>query len=188
MARDRYNPWTRLRGLVPGLLLGLGLSDVVARMITWPTAVLVGLALLWLVCDPYFLPARRCVRRHRPVVAMVIAIGVCRWGYVVRDRPPRVSYSLKETAEQYADGSTMRQNIVERLYPACDVTVLPSASEGTSNALLESMACGYPWSPAMFPTTHKSYPTVEAGTSFPSVTRPHWRIASASCLLMSRYV
>jgi glycosyltransferase involved in cell wall biosynthesis len=33
---------------------------------------------------------------------------------------------------------------VARLYSACDVTVLPSAEEGTSNALLESMACGVP--------------------------------------------
>jgi glycosyltransferase involved in cell wall biosynthesis len=33
---------------------------------------------------------------------------------------------------------------VERLYPACDVTVLPSLFEGTPNAALESLACGVP--------------------------------------------
>jgi glycosyltransferase involved in cell wall biosynthesis len=36
------------------------------------------------------------------------------------------------------------RNDVEALYPACDVTVLPSLFEGTPNAVLESMACAVP--------------------------------------------
>ena len=37
-----------------------------------------------------------------------------------------------------------KRDDVELIYPACDITVLTSLREGTSNALLESMACGIP--------------------------------------------
>lgn len=36
------------------------------------------------------------------------------------------------------------RNDMERIYNACDLTVLPSSREGTPNVVLESMACGTP--------------------------------------------
>lgn len=55
-------------------------------------------------------------------------------------------------ANELVDTLGIRQNVtmltarkdMDRIYNACDLTVLPSSREGTPNVVLESMACGTP--------------------------------------------
>jgi glycosyltransferase involved in cell wall biosynthesis len=62
------------------------------------------------------------------------------------------SSEYKRRMESLLDSTRLRPHCislgnrddVDRIYPACDVTVLPSLFEGTPNAALESMACGVP--------------------------------------------
>ena len=86
---------------------------------------------------------------------------------LVRQRCPRVRFMLvgdelhagmhgsrdyKQLMDRRIDELGLRDHClllgnradVERLYPACHVSVLPSLFEGTPNVALESMACGVP--------------------------------------------
>jgi glycosyltransferase involved in cell wall biosynthesis len=62
------------------------------------------------------------------------------------------SNSYKAQLDRFIDDIMIRDQCVflghqkntEFLYPTCDITALSSIHEGTSNALLESMACGVP--------------------------------------------
>jgi glycosyltransferase involved in cell wall biosynthesis len=62
------------------------------------------------------------------------------------------SVAFKKTISSLVDELGLRERCVfagnradvERLYPACDLTVLPSLFEGTPNVVLESMSCGVP--------------------------------------------
>jgi glycosyltransferase involved in cell wall biosynthesis len=56
----------------------------------------------------------------------------------------RIQTQIKELGLQHNCIMPGNRNDIERVYPACDFTVLPSLFEGTPNVLLESMACGIP--------------------------------------------
>lgn len=56
----------------------------------------------------------------------------------------RMEYLIDELRVRHQCTFLGNRNDVERIYPACDITVLPSLYEGTPNVLLESMACGVP--------------------------------------------
>jgi glycosyltransferase involved in cell wall biosynthesis len=57
---------------------------------------------------------------------------------------------------------------VERLYPVCDLTVLPSLFEGTPNVVLESMACGVPVVATDVSDNRELVPEGEVGFIVPS--------------------
>jgi glycosyltransferase involved in cell wall biosynthesis len=57
---------------------------------------------------------------------------------------------------------------VEHVYPACDLTVLPSLFEGTPNVLLESMACGVPVVATDVSDNREIVPDGEVGFIVPS--------------------
>ena len=64
----------------------------------------------------------------------------------------QASDAYKQSVNALVDELGLRQRCVfvgnrpdpERLYPLCDIKVLPSTREGTPNVLLEAMACGVP--------------------------------------------
>lgn len=56
----------------------------------------------------------------------------------------RMEYLIDELGVRHQCTFLGNRNDVERIYPACDITVLSSLYEGTPNVLLESMACGVP--------------------------------------------
>lgn len=56
---------------------------------------------------------------------------------------------------------------LERLYRACDVTVLPSSREGTPNVLLEAMACGIPVIASAISDNAQVVPNGHVGYTYP---------------------
>jgi glycosyltransferase involved in cell wall biosynthesis len=60
-----------------------------------------------------------------------------------------------------------RRDDVEWVYPACDITVLPSFHEGTPNAILESLASGVPVIATDVSDNKLIFPDGEAGYIVP---------------------
>jgi glycosyltransferase involved in cell wall biosynthesis len=92
----------------------------------------------------FFAAARRLLVRH-PATRLLL-VGDELWGGL------HGSDAYKRETHRLVDELGIRErclflgnvNDVARLYPACDVTVMPSLFEGTPNAVLESLACGVP--------------------------------------------
>jgi glycosyltransferase involved in cell wall biosynthesis len=89
------------------------------------------------------------VKRHEDLVdafAQVHAVLPQARLLLVGDGPllPQIQTRIGERGVQDAVKLLSFRDDVDTLLPAMDVLVLPSSSEGMSNAILEAMACGLP--------------------------------------------
>lgn len=92
----------------------------------------------------FFVALRRLIDSGQQVRALLVGDELAGGMHGSNAYKARMMHRMDELGVSSACMCLGNRSDVERLYPVCDLTVLPSLFEGTPNVVLESLACGVP--------------------------------------------